>query len=75
MAEVDSEIYAVADTEAQTEFYDKVGRFSSKAYKQLKPTLRKMKQFAGPQSEQILGMTPMGQMLGLGPPGSIEALK
>ena len=46
------------------------------AYKNLKPALKKLKKFAGPiNGEKLLGMTPVGKMLGLGTPGSLEKLK
>ena len=38
------------------------------AAKSLRPALREIKKFAGPNSETLLSMTPIGKILGLGPP-------
>ena len=57
------------------EFENKVDKFSTMAYKSLKPALEKLQKFAGPENgEKLLGMTPIGKMLGLGAPGSFEKL-
>ena len=46
------------------------------AYKNLKPALNRLVKFAGPvNGEKLLGMTPVGKMLGLGTPGSLERLR
>ena len=55
---------------------DKQKKYAAMAYKKLKPALKKLTKFAGPTNgEKLLGMTPIGKMLGLGTPGSLEKLK
>ena len=43
-------------------------KIANKAYKKIQSSLEELKKVAGDRSMEILGMTPMGQMLGLGPP-------
>ena len=51
-------------------------KYSKQAYANLKPALKKLVKFAGPvNGEKLLGMTPVGKMLGLGTPGSLERLR
>ena len=46
------------------------------AYKNLKPALCRLTKCFGPvNGERLLGMTPVGKMLNLGAPGSVERLK
>ena len=71
LTEVNATTNLEALAAAQAEYFDKVGKFANMAYQELKPVLQKVQKYAGPHAEQILGMTPMGQMLGLGPIGSI----
>ena len=70
MSEADSQ----ATAEAQTEFFNKIAKFSKVAYKRLRPAMGNLKRFAGPHAEAMLGLTPVGQMLGIGEEGSFERL-
>ena len=55
---------------------EKMKKYSKQAYSNLKPALKKLVKFAGPvNGEKLLGMTPVGKMLGLGTPGSLERLR
>ena len=46
------------------------------AYKNLKPALCRLTKCFGPvNGERLMGMTPVGKMLGLGAPGSLERLR
>mmetsp|Transcript_28633 Transcript_28633/g.35469 ORF Transcript_28633/g.35469 Transcript_28633/m.35469 type:complete len:92 (-) Transcript_28633:271-546(-) len=54
----------------------KTKKYAKMAYKNLKPALRKLQKFAGAvNGEKLLGMTPVGKMLKLGTPGSLERLR
>ena len=70
MSETDSQ----ATAEAQTEFFNKIAKFSKVAYKRLRPAMGNLKRFAGPHAEALLGLTPVGQMLGIGEEGSFDQL-
>ena len=52
--------------------FDKVAKFSKIAYRKLRPELGRLRKYAGPHAEEMLGMTPVGQMLGLGAPGGLD---
>ena len=52
--------------------FDKVQKFSKMAYSRLRPELGRLRKYAGPHAEEMLGMTPVGQMLGLGNPGTLD---
>ena len=54
--------------------FHKIAKFHKYAYKKLRPALAKLEKFAGPHAEEMLGMTPVGQMLALGAPGSVAKL-
>lgn len=41
----------MALAEAEAEYFDKVGKFATMAYEELKPTLEKVQRFAGPHAE------------------------
>lgn len=73
-AEVEAQAASEADAEAQDKMFSYVGKFGKKAFKALKPALANLKKFAGPQAESMLGMTPVGKMLGLGAKGSLDRL-
>ena len=66
----DADAYVEAGTEADAEFFDKIGKFADVAYKKLSPPLAKMKRFGGPRAKDMLSMTPVGQLAGMGPPGN-----
>ena len=64
LAQLESQSWASA--EAGTEFANKVARFARLAWRKLRPAVQAAHQLAGPNTEQFLGMTSLGNYLGIG---------
>ena len=61
-----TEVDAELDAEYGFVTEEKAKKFTKIAYQKLEPALRELKKFAGPKAEAFLGLTPIGQVLGLG---------
>ena len=68
-----AQIQSQSSVEAQNP--KKVAKFARIAWKKLKPAMASVKKLAGPNYEQFLGMTPVGNYLGIGAPGSYDKLR